>query len=392
VVNGLTGIVTLAAPSGQWTTLQVTPSDDIALLWPDLQVRDFSSNSITFSAGSRGSVAEGHVDHLRINRPFSTGDIPIDIQDEIIAAYAPKFRSVKQRRGLEMGELLPHISWFGGDLTLADYSSVHSTNHLDFMRQRVETAHASGGLTSYNHPYGYGSGALLPQATQDEQLRELATTLLANRAIGCDIIEVGYQSRAGIDLRHHLGVWDVLSRNARFITGNGVTDDHAGTNWAGINNNWVTSTWAANRSESNLLAALRAGRAWTSSLSRYQGNLDLVADSVAPMGSVTVSSLTSRRLRVKATSLPADATLQVLRGEVDYAGAGQPTPNLTPIRSFAAGDLVRGRAALNVDTSSECFVRTQVVSSTGAVIAVSNPLWLLRTTPPGGIPAPRAVA
>ena len=44
-------------------------------------------------------------------------------------------------------------------------------------------------------------------------------------------IEVGYKSRAGMDLAHHVGLWDILSRNAIFLTGNGVTDDHSGTNW-----------------------------------------------------------------------------------------------------------------------------------------------------------------
>jgi len=34
-------------------------------------------------------------------------------------------------------------------------------------------------------------------------------------------------------------------------------------------------------------------------------------------------------------------------------------------------------------------VRTQVVSATGAVIATSNPVWLLQNPPPGGVPAPR---
>jgi hypothetical protein len=32
-----------------------------------------------------------------------------------------------------------------------------------------------------------------------------------------------------------------------------------------------------------------------------------------------------------------------------------------------------------------------VVGKRGEVISLSNPIWLLRKTPPGGIPAPRAV-
>jgi hypothetical protein len=31
----------------------------------------------------------------------------------------------------------------------------------------------------------------------------------------------------------------------------------------------------------------------------------------------------------------------------------------------------------------------QVVSSTGVILATSNPVWLLQNAPPDGIPAPR---
>jgi hypothetical protein len=43
-----------------------------------------------------------------------------------------------------------------------------------------------------------------------------------------------------------------------------------------------------------------------------------------------------------------------------------------------------------VDTTAGSFLRTQVIASTGAIIATSNPVWLLQSPPPGGIPAARA--
>ena len=42
-----------------------------------------------------------------------------------------------------------------------------------------------------------------------------------------------------------------------------------------------------------------------------------------------------------------------------------------------------------IDTSKDSFVRTQVLDSTGTQIGLSNPVWLLRAAPPGGIPAAR---
>ncbi|HVQ19356.1 MAG TPA: CehA/McbA family metallohydrolase [Actinomycetes bacterium] len=392
VANGLTGIVTVAAPSNQWTTLQLTPSDDIAALWPDMNAGDFACNSITLNAVSTGATASGYFDYLRFQRPFSSGDLPIQLQDSIRQGYATKYPGVTQRRALEMGQFLPHINWFGGDLTLPDYAGVTASTQLDFMRQQIQHVHAAGGLASYNHPYGYTAIGLLSKSTQDANRASLAAQMLGNNAIGCDIVEVGYKSRAGMDLAHHVQLWDVLSRNGMFLTGNGVTDDHAGSNWAGLGNNWVTSAWAKNRSEAKLLHALKAGRAWTASLTGFKGRLDLLADGLCPMGSVSVSSVNQRQLKVTASRVPSNGSVRVIRGEVDYAGAASPTPNNSVIATHAAADFATGSINEQIDTSTSCFVRTEVLNGSGATVAVSNPVWLLREAPPRPIPRARRTA
>ncbi len=389
VTQGLLGIVYLAAPTNQWTTVSVNPCDDIAALWPDIDEHDFSSNELTLSASSTGAQASGYFDYLRFSRPNTSGNIPLRIQRGMRERYATKYPKVVQQPALEMGQFLPHLNWFGGSLTLADYSSVTTGNHLDFMKQQVQTAHAAGGVVSYNHPYGYTSIGLLPQATQDANRAQLAATLLGNKAIGCDLIEVGYRSRAGMDLAHHVSLWDVLSRNALFLTGNGVTDDHSGTNWLNLTNNWVTSVWAPKRSRPALLHALRSGRAWLSSLSGFKGQLDLLVDNAVPMGSASVSGVTQRNVMIVATGMPAGSTLRVVRGTVDYAGTGDPTPSTQVVATFTATQLSGGSATLSINTSTSRFVRTEVVNNSGVVVAVSNPVWLLREQPPGGIPAAR---
>ena len=37
------------------------------------------------------------------------------------------------------------------------------------------------------------------------------------------------QQGFGVELGHYLGLWDTMSRNASFMTGTGVSDDHTGT-------------------------------------------------------------------------------------------------------------------------------------------------------------------
>jgi hypothetical protein len=44
-------------------------------------------------------------------------------------------------------------------------------------------------------------------------LKSIATKLLSTGVYGCDILEAGYNLRAGVDLAHHVALWDVMSRN-----------------------------------------------------------------------------------------------------------------------------------------------------------------------------------
>ena len=306
-------------------------------------------------------------------------------------SYAPSFPGVQQFQALEISLALPHINWFGSGVTLTDYGTVGAKQYQAFLQSTViPQIHAAGGLVSYNHPYGVQAIAVLPQATQNQKLTSTASTLLKNRALAADILEVGYPLRSGMDLAHHIALWDVCSRNALFLTGNGVSDDHVGTNWLRFGNNWFTSVWASSNDEADLLAALASGRSWCASLSGFRGTLDLLVDGTCPMGSASVSTLTSRQLTVIASGLPPGSTVQVLQGTVDYAGTAAPAPNTSVIATYSAAALSGGAVTLPVAGTVSSFVRTQVVSSSGVVVALSNPVWLLRQIPPTGIPSSRA--
>jgi hypothetical protein len=224
-------------------------------------------------------------------------------------------------------------------------------------------------------------------------LARIASALLGNKVMGCDLLEVGYNLRAGVDLAHHLSLWNVMSRNAVFLTGTGVSDDHFGTNWHGIRNNWIASAWAASTGTSDLTAALAAGQAWCGSLSQFGAgaSLNLLVDGTCPMGSVSLSSRARRQLTVTATGIPAGGSLLVLRGDVDYAGTGDPSDNTRVIASYSGTDLAAagGQETLPVDTRSESFAVLHVTDAGGNTVATSNPVWMLQNPPPNGIPAPR---
>jgi hypothetical protein len=402
VAQGNLGVVTIPVrpTSGKnpWATVTMTPTDDIAALWPDVDHRDFALWELSLDAASEGDPVGGYFDYLRFTRRKS-GEVFLHQQIEMEALLAPRFPSVAQRQGLEVSFGLPHLNWFGGAVAIPDYS-LATASSMSLWNSYLETTavpqiHAAGGLISYNHPYGASDPKPFSLARQDKMLAEVARMLLPTDtspgALGVDLLEVGYTVRAGVDLAHHVALWDIMSRNGVFLTGNGTNDDHMGLNWFKSANNWITSTWAASTSEADLLASLAAGRAWCSSLSHYRGTLDLLVDNSCPMGSASLSAVNSRQLVATATEIPKGGSLRVIQGAVDHPGTRHVATSTQMVASYAAGDVGGGTVATSIDTSEDSFVRTEVVNARGRVVGLSNPVWLLRKKPPRGIPAARAV-
>jgi hypothetical protein len=395
--KGNQGIITIPVDNSDgWYTATITPSNDIASLWPDLDYRDFALWELTLAAVSTGDAVSGYFDYLRFDRTNTGGEF-LSQQESMAKALAVKYPNVVQIQGLECSWASPHCNWFGPNITVPTYQGVamNTAAYLKYLKNTVLPGiHSAGGLYSYNHPFGTPNGPLLSASAQSARLQAVATNLLPTGALGADLLEVGYPLRGHCGIGTHLGLWDVFSRNSIFLTGTGSSDDHFGQDWRNIANNWISSAWAASTGIGDLTAAMAAGQLWCGSLAEFgspQTSLNLTVDGTCPMGSVSLSTLTSRQLTVYATGLPSGGSLQVLQGTVDYAGTAHPVPDTAVIATYTAAELASGQATMAVDTSSESFVRTVVADASGTIVGASNPAWLLQKTPPNGIPAPRQV-
>jgi hypothetical protein len=391
--SGISGYITLNAPVGGWSSLTLDPSADLAKLWPDQHPLDGSLYDFSLAASSRsGATATGYVDYLRFVRS-ATGDAPLGLQQQVMAAYAANYPTVTQRQGLEVSLFANHLNWFGGAVSLPDYGTTPiqpTPNDPGVSAQLVAQIHSAGGVASYNHMFGTDTPALLSAPQRDALRRSVATQLITRRAFGADIMEVGYRSRGGVDLAGHVAAWDACSRNAIFTTGNGVNDNHGG-GWQGQSSNFLTWAWAQDTTEPSLLGALRSGRCYFGDMQRFRGGrLDLVVDGVCPMGSVSVSAAPTRSLQISAAALPYGGSVKLVRGPVDYAGPSVPDPGTT-VDTMPASDFASGSVTRTLDTSVSTFARVEVYDATGLLIAGSNPVWLLTAAPPSGIPVARAV-
>jgi hypothetical protein len=396
--HGLRGVVTMAKPAAG-SVHRLHPERDIAALWPTMHAADNCMYSVTFAAHSpkRGAVADVRVAHVEFERTRSTPMLVQQDQQAVIAAYQPRYPNLAVRPSSEFSRQLPDLSGFGTPQYIPDYTQMAADPATGYAHI-VANVHQQGGLVSYNHPFGYGSGPLDDSATQTTRRRQVFQDMTATKLYGADILEAGYASRGGCAAAAHVDLWDTFSRDARFLTGTGVTDEHHGVPWGTLLNGFVTGAWAESRSDADLNAALASGKAYFTHMGLWPGGaLDLRVDDTAAMGSVWVGGTTSpggrsatRRLSVYAGALPpSGSVVQVVAGPVDVTGAVDPGTQV--LLQLPASDFGTGVVDVPIVAPQSCFYRVQVTSSDGTLIGSSNPVWLLDSEPSGGVPAARRV-
>lgn len=390
---GTLGIVTVPVTAGEWNEVRLDLAADVARAWPDLVAAD---NALTDVWVGATSVLRQPVEvlfaWLRFTRD-TAGDRPLQVQSGLLDAYASRFPDVVVHPGLEVSATSAHVNGFGGTRTLPDYTTGDAARAAagdpgSYTAWSARLVHAQGGLASLNHPFGSSPGQVT-QAQQDTARRALAARLLATRAYGVDLLEVGYRQRGGASLTTHLALWDALSRGGVWLTGNGVNDAHGGpqNDWRKLGNRFVTTALAGSTGQGDLLAALAAGRVFVAELGGFSGLLDLSAGA-CPMGSVSVRpGESSRTVTVAAAGLPAGSVVTVVQGPVDHGTSVD--PGSAVVAQLPASAFATGSAGLTVDTSRSSFVRVEVRTSTGKVVAFSNPVWLLQEPPPVAPATPR---
>ena len=356
---GPEGEVDVPVPAGGFATVAVRPVDDIAALWPDLVAEDNALHrlrvGLAVRRGATGRAAFRHVTVVRARRADS-----LALVREVMARYADRHPDRRQYAALEVS-LVRHLNWYGGELVMPDYGdrAPVKDDAVPAAVSMVDFIHRHGGLASYNHPLG-GS----KEATAEH--------MVATRALGTDILEVAYAGPSTVDGMLH--VLDACARNLVFVTGNGVTDDHAGTDWYDdAKSNWVTRVWSPSVELPDLQGALRAGRAWCVKPDAWRGELELTAGGRPAMGGVVVGR-DPVPVTVTATDLPAGATVEVVTGRADAAA---PAPAVT------------SGTARSFDLPPGSYVRAVVRDAAGRIVGLGNPLWALPAEPPGGVPAAR---
>ncbi|GJM44907.1 MAG: hypothetical protein DHS20C21_17490 [Gemmatimonadota bacterium] len=392
---------------GQWNTYELDVTADAKTLFSTggldtLRGEDNSLFELRIQLSSRlGGSPVVFLDDLQyIVDPGVTGDDLLAWMQDLGAYYESQEPGTSHLVGSEISRYRsqPHMNaYVPGAPFLVDYTG---TGWPDSLYYAVDQVHAQGGIVSYNHPWGPGVYGDLNETEQQKAARILLMKgdQLATNLYGCDLLEVGYRWRHGIQLAGHLDLWDTLNGNRRFVTGIGTSDTHGSTPFYGwapwlasatFENNFVTWFWAPSLSEPDVIHALDSGRAYFGDPYLWQGDLDLQTLDGFPMGRVVVTDQPTHDVQLRVDNVSPTSKVRFLQIEIRDTPAYH-YPHILRDETFAAtvvGDVYTD--TVTVDTTTPSFVRIEL-SDSGEPWAFSNPIHFLDAVPPDGVDARRA--
>jgi predicted metal-dependent phosphoesterase TrpH len=363
--HGLLGVRTIASGNGHRGTYTLSPSSDQEHeWWPDLVMGDMSLWRIAFGVRAKGGHASATFKNLHFKRGRTANPMDgVAKQAAMIKTYRRKYTRVTQFQASEIS-LVRHVNAFGGSGVIPHYKQA----------PRIDTSVAAkvamvrwlrhrGAVVAINHPL---AGGLTPA--------QLVHQIMSTGGYGgANLIEIG----CGEVLSHLTWAFDVLARNAVFMTATGTTDDHRGVNWLNSGTRWLTGVWAASKSKGDLLTALKNGRAWIVDPLHWRGSLDLAVMSRAKMGQAMWAEHRRMYVQMFASDLPAGSVVRLIVGAADRPGRSSVHPSISSVHDVGASHFKRGEWAGHFDVGAHgSYIRASIKTADGDVCGLSNPVWV----------------
>ena len=379
--------VGLPLVAGRWNRLLLPVSRDAAAGFPSIRAGDDSMGSIAIGVESRhGAEASVLFDRFRIEQRLA-GDLAWKRQAKLIDEVAADYPRLAEMQGSEISYASHHLNEFSLDTRPIDYDALLARVRAEVARKPgldpgdevdrriVAKIHARGGLVSYNHMYG----APMEGGRRMLEVDRVRADLLANRLFGADILEVGYRDRGGHDLADHLRIWDDLAARGLFPVGVGVSDSHGGSRqrWRTSANNFLTWIFAPAPIKPDLLAGLRAGRAFFGDRTLFDGSVDLVSGRGFRMGQIVVTDRPREEVAISIRGLG--------KGDVVRVVEGSHTESLS-----VEGDEFAAKRPVEIAPEGTTLLRIEADAASGTAKVLSNAIVFVRRAPEGGLPGARA--
>jgi hypothetical protein len=401
----------LAVQPGAWTTITLDLTADAIARFATgshdaIRAEDDNFNFLRIGVAAKsGARAVVFFDDYKIlPDPVMVGEAMLDRARLLGEFYEAAVPEVSQFFGTEISKFKaqPHLNGYAPDLQLVEYG-----DHVwqDSLYYAIDQIHAQDGAVSLNHVFGPKFEANVPETPEQKAGRLLWTkkNQIRTRALGVDILEVGYRQRGGMDLADHFDLWDALSGNSIFLTGNGVTDSHGrglhnligwGPSELGLStiNNMCTWLFTEEFSEGGFVRAMKGGRAYFGDPYRFDGTVDIHTRDGFRMGQVVMTDRTEHDVVVEVSGAPTGAQVRVKQCEMRDPPSEQYVIATVLREEILDAQVVDGAFAdsITVDASIPSFLRVEVRDAEGKELVFSNPIFFVHDVPSGGVAAQRA--
>lgn len=327
--------------------VRLSPYDDFMALG---ELPDHNVNNIELLLETRrGTEARAEIQSFSIKEGVSDPNVVLEKQTELAQQLGQLF-GVTVFVNYEASAAEGHMTCFGPALPIP-YAAERRLTRAEI----AGTIKERGGIVSINHPFSAYKRETLDQASKAALVRQVADNLIACRADGARLLEVGFpEGRHDFDVSHYLSLLDRLNCSGLRMTAIGVSDAHANRGWERGNNfaNYIASPDC--RME-NLLSGLRAGNHYMADPARVRGLLQIGTDQGRSMGEVQGKG----RLMAQISDIPPGCEWRwVIDGRCQ---AGE-----------SASGSYRGECALE---KSRHFVRGELWDPYERLILATNPVW-----------------
>ena len=328
----------------------------------------FSNISFTVECGESGSAT---IQLFSLEMKSEIGFQSVLEKQRVLAKQIGDKYGVEPFVTMEISGAGQHKNVFSSCVPMIDY---YEKNYAVTEEESVAHIQKYNGVFSYNHPFDNARYAKisLDGLDVDELIENEAKRLIENNVYGATLIEVGFiEGKRQFNLMHHLKLWDLLSLNGVFITGEGNSDSHHNdSGWFGGQN---CASWIATPahlqfpiSEEVFIQSMKAGRL-------YFGDPIFLTFPISfscgktQMGGIikTKNANDTFLLKFQATNVPKNYEIRVVvNGDV-----AQKTITQKNVEEVC----IALKACLSVN-----FARVEMYNEAGRCILLTNPIYAVR--------------
>jgi len=274
-----------------------------------------------------------------------------------------------------------HKNCFTSSVPIINY---YERNYKMSEEEACEYLRSHGAVFSYNHPFE--ADRYKRKAFTREEIENIIAyeteSLSKSRVYGAAVMEVGFPEGRGLfTLEDYLRLWDNLSLNGVFITGDGDSDSHySNRSWFDKNNfvTWISADDSLSFpiSEEEFNKSLLSGNCYMGDPTRLLGEVSFFSGERL-MGSVNRAYESEYEFTLKISGVNKGATVRFIKD-------GEPLNTETA----EGGEYIKTvKASVEKEIS---FVRAELYDTDGRCIMLTNPIYFVAPQYRGFVPKERA--